>query len=62
MLGLSILIVGAGLYVVLADPDGTRRVLPADVPYPMVHYGLLVVLVFLILSLISNVRNFGRTS
>jgi ubiquinone biosynthesis protein len=60
MLGLSILIVGAGLYFVLADPDDARRMLPADVPYPLVHYGLLVVLVFLILSLISNVRTFGR--
>jgi hypothetical protein len=60
MLGLSVLMVGAILYVVLADPDGTRRVLPADIPYPFVHYTLLAVLVVLIVSLIANVRNFGR--
>ena len=60
MLGLWILIVGAGLYVVLADPDGTRQMLPADLPYPLVHYALLALLAFLIFSLISHVRNFGR--
>ena len=45
------LVVGAALYVVLANPDGTRAVVPAQVPYTWVHLGLLALLVLLILSL-----------
>ncbi|MFL5711053.1 MAG: ABC1 kinase family protein [Chloroflexota bacterium] len=59
-LGLSILVVGALLYMVLAFPDDTRRFLPSGMDYTWVHVGLLVVLVFLLLTLIRNVRGLGR--
>jgi ubiquinone biosynthesis protein len=59
-LGLSILVVGALLYLVLAFPDDTRRFLPTGMDYTWVHVGLLVVLVFLLLTLIRNVRGLGR--
>jgi len=58
-LGLSVLIVGALLYLVLAFPDDTRRVLPTGMDYGWVHVGLLVLLVFLLLTLIRNVRGLG---
>jgi hypothetical protein len=59
-LGLSVLVVGAGLYMVLAFPDDTRRFLPREVDYTWVHVGLLVILVYLLLTLIRNVRGLGR--
>jgi ubiquinone biosynthesis protein len=59
-LGMSVLIVGAALYAVLAFPDDTRRILPAGMDYTWVHIGLLVLLVFLLLTLIRNVRGLGR--
>jgi predicted unusual protein kinase regulating ubiquinone biosynthesis (AarF/ABC1/UbiB family) len=58
-LGVSVLVVGAALYVVLADPEDTRRVLPSDMPYPFVHYGLLTLLVILIVVLIQHLRGLG---
>ena len=59
-LGLSVLLVGSLLYLVLVFPDDTRRALPAWMPYAWVHVGLLVLLVFLILTLINHVRGLGR--
>jgi ubiquinone biosynthesis protein len=59
-LGLSVLVVGALLYLVLVFPDDTRRALPGWMPYSWVHVGLLVTLVYLILTLINHVRGLGR--
>jgi predicted unusual protein kinase regulating ubiquinone biosynthesis (AarF/ABC1/UbiB family) len=59
-LGMSVLVVGAALYLVLAFPDDTRRFLPKEMDYSWVHVGLLVVLVYLLLTLIRNVRGLGR--
>ncbi len=59
-LGMSVLVVGAALYLVLAFPDDTRRFLPKEMDYTSVHVGLLVVLVYLLLTLIRNVRGLGR--
>jgi ubiquinone biosynthesis protein len=59
-LGASVLLVGGLLYLVLVFPDDTRRILPPEMPYTWVHIGLLVVLVFLILTLIRYVRGLGR--
>ena len=59
-LGVAVLAVGGALYFVLADPDGTRRILPDGLSYGWVHAGLVVLLVFLIMTLVSHVRNFGR--
>jgi ubiquinone biosynthesis protein len=59
-LGMSVLVVGAALYLVLAFPDDTRRFLPDGMDYTWVHVGLLVVLVYLLLTLIRNVRGLGR--
>jgi predicted unusual protein kinase regulating ubiquinone biosynthesis (AarF/ABC1/UbiB family) len=58
-LGVGVLLVGAVLYVVLAFPDETRAVIPRDMPYPFLHYGLLALLVILIVNLIANVRGMG---
>ena len=58
-LGVGVLLVGAALYIVLAYPDDTRRVLPRDMPYGLAHYGLLALLSILIVVLISNMRGMG---
>jgi ubiquinone biosynthesis protein len=58
-LGVSVLVVGAVLYFVMADPDGTRRLLPEGVSYPVVHGGLTILLVVLIGSLVLHLRQFG---
>ena len=58
-LGVSVLVVGAALYLVLAYPNDTERMLPRDVPYPLVHYGLLALLVVLIVVLVSSMRGMG---
>jgi hypothetical protein len=55
----SVLVVGALLYLVLAFPDDTRRILPADMPYSVVHLGLLIGLLVLIAVLIRHVRGLG---
>ena len=44
----------------LADPDGTRRFLPADLPYPLVHYGLVVALIVILIALVLSVRGLSR--
>jgi ubiquinone biosynthesis protein len=59
-LGLSALVVGGLLYLVLADPDGTRRVLPAGVQYVWVHIGLLALLILIVGSLIVYVRGLSQ--
>jgi len=59
-LGVSVLVVGGLLYLVLVFPDDTRRMLPAGMQYTWVHLGLLVVLVLLIVTLIRHVRGIGR--
>jgi ubiquinone biosynthesis protein len=58
-LGVAVLVVGGLLYVVLAYPDDTRRMIPRDMPYPFLHYGLLALLVILVVVLIGNIRNMG---
>jgi predicted unusual protein kinase regulating ubiquinone biosynthesis (AarF/ABC1/UbiB family) len=59
-LGAAVLGVGAVLYFVMADPDGTRRMLPSGVTYPVVHFSLTVLLLVLIASLVLHLRQFGR--
>jgi predicted unusual protein kinase regulating ubiquinone biosynthesis (AarF/ABC1/UbiB family) len=59
-LGVAALVVGAALYVVLANPQGTQDVLPREVSYTWVHFGLLAVLVLLLLTLIAHVRRLSR--
>ena len=57
-LGTSALVVGAVLYVVLADPDDARRVTPAIVPFELVHVVLLGLLILIVAALISQVQRF----
>jgi len=59
-LGAAVLVVALALYFVLAEPDETRQILPAGVPYPMVHGGLVILLLLLVGSLILHLRQFGR--
>jgi ubiquinone biosynthesis protein len=59
-LGMAAILVGAALYVVLANPSGTRSMLPRDIDYAWVHLGLLAVLVVIIASLILYIRGLGR--
>jgi predicted unusual protein kinase regulating ubiquinone biosynthesis (AarF/ABC1/UbiB family) len=58
-LGVGVLLVGFLLYVVLAYPNETRGALPQDLPYPLLHYGLLGLLIVLIVTLVTNVRAMG---
>jgi len=58
-LGVAVLVVGGLLYFVLADPDTTKRIIPSDMPYPLLHYGLLTILIILVIVLVSNIRNMG---
>jgi ubiquinone biosynthesis protein len=59
-LGVSAILVGAVLYVVLANPDGTRRLLPREIEYTWVHIGLLAILVVIVASLIAYIRGLSR--
>lgn len=59
-LGMATLLVAAALYIVLADPEGTRSWLPTGLPYAWVHGGLLILLVVLIVVLVQHVRHLGR--
>jgi ubiquinone biosynthesis protein len=59
-LGVGVLAAGVALYFVMADPDGTSRLLPAGVTYPMVHWGLVILVLVLIASLVLHLREFGR--
>lgn len=59
-LGAAVLAIGAVLYLVMAFPDDTRRVLPAGVEYSWVQVGLLATLVLLIVWIVNFVRGLGR--
>jgi predicted unusual protein kinase regulating ubiquinone biosynthesis (AarF/ABC1/UbiB family) len=59
-LGMATLVVGAALYLVLADPTDARAMTPAQVPFDWVHPILLAILVVLIVALVDNFRQFGR--
>ncbi|HEY7132475.1 MAG TPA: hypothetical protein VH440_09500, partial [Candidatus Limnocylindrales bacterium] len=59
-LGVSVLIVGAVLYVVLAFPTEVRGALPREMPYTWVQLGLLILLILLIVGLINYIRGLGR--
>ena len=59
-IGVSVLAVGAVLYLVLVFPDDTRHLLPAGMDYSWVQLGLLAVLLLLIAWLISYIRGLGR--
>ena len=59
-LGAGVLLVGGTLYLVMAFPDETRRLLPREVPYDGVHISLLVLLILLIVGLVGFVRGLGR--
>jgi ubiquinone biosynthesis protein len=60
-LGLSALIVGGLLYLVLAYPGNASAMLPGWIPYEGVHYGLLVLLIVLVVALIVRMRNMNRS-
>ncbi len=59
-IGVAVLAVGAALYLVLAYPDDTRRMLPREMPYEWVHLGLLAILLLLIAAGINFVRGLWR--
>jgi predicted unusual protein kinase regulating ubiquinone biosynthesis (AarF/ABC1/UbiB family) len=59
-LGVSVLIIGALLYVVLAFPTEVRGALPREMPYTWVQIGLLTLLILLIVGLINYIRGLGR--
>jgi hypothetical protein len=59
-LGAATLIAAALLYAVLADPSGTRAILPRGLPYEVVHVGLLVLVVLLVAALVAQLRRYGR--
>jgi len=59
-LAMSVFVVGALLYIVLAFPDDTRRMLPSEMPYTLVHVALLAALLFLIATLVRHVSGLGR--
>ena len=55
------LVVGGLLYFVLREPDETRRMLPREVDYSWVHYGLLVVLLLLVVRIVFDMRRLELT-
>jgi predicted unusual protein kinase regulating ubiquinone biosynthesis (AarF/ABC1/UbiB family) len=55
-LGIMVVLVGAGLYFVLADPDNARRVMPDIIPFEFVHLILLGVLLLFLGWFIQTVR------
>jgi ubiquinone biosynthesis protein len=59
-LGAAVLAIGAALYLVMAFPDDTRRMLPAGIQYTWVQVSLLVLLVLLVVWIINFVRGLGR--
>ncbi len=59
-LGGMVLAIGAVLYLVMAYPDDTRRMLPDGVEYTWVQIGLLGLLILLIVWLINFVRGLGK--
>jgi ubiquinone biosynthesis protein len=61
-LGLAALVVGSALYLVLAYPGEARGILPAGMPYDVVHVALLLLLIWLIVSLLLSIRRYSRDS
>ena len=59
-LGAMVLAIGAVLYLVMAYPDDTRRMLPDGIEYTWVQIGLLGLLILLIVWLINFVRGLGK--
>jgi predicted unusual protein kinase regulating ubiquinone biosynthesis (AarF/ABC1/UbiB family) len=59
-IGGAVLVVGAVLYLVLAFPDDTRRVLPKEMDYTWFQLGILALLLLLIVNFIRNMRSIGR--
>jgi len=55
-LGVAALLVGAALYIVLAYPGDVRSRLPAGVAYDVVQFGLLLLLIYLIVSMFLSMR------
>ena len=58
-LGMSVLVVGALLYLLAAFPREAREMIPREVPITWVHVGLLFLLVVLIVSLVNHMRRLG---
>jgi hypothetical protein len=58
-LGIAVVVVGGFLYVVLAFRDETKQMLPRELPYPVLQYGLLALLVVLVLGIVQNMRRMG---
>jgi hypothetical protein len=58
-LGGSVLVVGLLLYLVLAYRNETEDLMPVEGSYPVLHYGLLGLLVLLIVVLVANIRGMG---
>jgi predicted unusual protein kinase regulating ubiquinone biosynthesis (AarF/ABC1/UbiB family) len=59
-LGVAVLVVGAGLYMVLADPTDVRRVMPPQIDFDLLHPILLGLLILLIIMLWDQVRRLSR--
>ena len=60
-LGTAVLVVGVALYFVLAFPGDVRSRLPAGIGYDVVHLGLLLLLVYLIVSLLRSIWRYSRS-
>jgi predicted unusual protein kinase regulating ubiquinone biosynthesis (AarF/ABC1/UbiB family) len=58
-LGVAALVTGVALYAVVADPSGTQRLLPPEVPYTWVHGGLLLLFVVLVAWIVLHIRSIG---
>jgi hypothetical protein len=58
-LGVATLVVFVGLYLVMADPDGTQAWLPSGIPYSFVHLALLTILVVLVVAIVAHMRRLG---
>ncbi|MFL5756823.1 MAG: ABC1 kinase family protein [Chloroflexota bacterium] len=54
-LGALVLGVGTLLYLVLAYPDQARTIIPREMPYSLVHLGLLAILLVLVVSLVRHI-------
>jgi hypothetical protein len=59
-IGIAAFVAGGALYLVLADPERTRAVVPQPIPFAWVQVALLVVNVLLILTLVVQGQRIGR--
>ena len=57
---MSVLVIGALLYIVLAFPREVQETLPREMPYTWVQLGLLGILIILVVGLIRYIRGLGR--